>query len=84
VSGGVAAGSGLSLPGSAGDDAMVIAGTFVSGAGGGSHGSTGGAPVSGSGLSNGRNGVGPGSGASGGTGTGVGGQGGPGLVLVEW
>ncbi len=84
VSGGNAAGSGLSLSGGAGGDAMVIGGTFVSGAGGGSHGSAGGAPVSGSGLSNGRNGVGPGSGASGGTGTGVGGQGGPGLVLVEW
>ncbi len=86
TSGGVGAGSGLVVPGSAGGDAFNISGYLLSGAGGSSHGSVGAAQVGGAGSAsiNGRNGVGPGSGASGGVGSGVGGQGGPGLVLVEW
>ncbi len=86
ASGALGAGSGLVVPGGGGGDAVNINGFFLSGAGGGSQGSVGGAQVGGavSASTNGRNGVGPGSGASGGVGSGLGGQGGPGLVLVEW
>ena len=86
ASGAVGAGSGFVVPGGGGGDAVSINGFFLSGAGGGSQGSVGGAQVGGvvSASTNGRNGVGPGSGASGGVGGGLGGQGGPGLVLVEW
>ncbi len=84
--GGVSAGSGLVVPGGSGGDAMSMSSYLLSGLGGGSHGSSGAAQVGGtaSASTNGRNGVGPGSGASGGVGSGVGGQGGPGLVLIEW
>ena len=85
--GGGGSGLGLALPGSAGGDGVGLGGgNWLSGVGGGAHGSIGAAGVTGGSgnLVIGRNGPGPGSGASGGVGGGIGGQGGPGLVLVEW
>ena len=87
ATGGAGYGLGLSIPGSAGGDALnIVSNTWLSGTGGGSHGSVGGLAVTGSasGQVAGRNGAGPGSGAAGGIGGGIGGQGGPGLVLLEW
>ncbi len=85
-SGGIGSGLALAIAGSGGGDALSVGSNWLSGTGGGSHGSAGGLAVTGTsiGLTAGRNGVGPGSGAAGGVGGGIGGQGGPGLVLVEW
>ncbi len=76
----------LSVPGGAGGDAVNLGSNWLSGTGGGGFGSAGALPANGASgaLLIGRNGAGPGSGASGGVGSGTGGQGGPGLVLVEW
>ncbi len=84
--GGSGSGLGLAIPGGAGGDALSLGSNWLSGPGGGAFASSGGLHVSGpsSASLTGRNGSGPGCGAGGGIGSGIGGQGGPGLVLVEW
>lgn len=79
-------GSGLGIPGSLGQGALISGSTWVSGAGGGAFASPGGLGLvlaSGS-NANGNAGAGPGAGGAGGIGNGAGGQGGAGLILVEW
>ena len=79
-------GSGLGLPGGGGGDPFSAGAAWMSGAGGSAHMSGGGLGVVGvsSGSTSGKPAGGPGAGGSGGVGNGVGGQGGPGLVMVEW
>lgn len=79
-------GSGYSRVGSAGGDAFGNGTSWLSGAGGAAHDGCGGVAAVGlnGSSSNGRSAVAPGGGGSGGVNTGIGGQGGPGLVLVEW
>jgi hypothetical protein len=83
---GAGAGSGLTMQGGTGGSAINLGSAWLGGAGGCAFGSGGALAIAGSvsvpiaGL----NGGGPGSGGSGGIGAGLGGQGGPGLVLVEW
>jgi len=86
--GGTGSGSGLLAAGQIGGAAFPLAsGVWVSGRGGGSYGGAGAESVVAEGGSTITNGVAstlPGAGGAGGVGTGLGGQGGPGLVLIEW
>lgn len=83
---GAGAGGTLNLQGSAGGPAYSAGSAWVSGRGGASFGGGGAELAVGSSSStiNGANANLPGGGGAGGVGTGLGGQGGPGLVLVEW
>jgi hypothetical protein len=86
--GGTGSGSGLVAAGQIGGAAFPLAsGVWVSGRGGGSYGGAGAESVvaeGGSTITNGLASTLPGAGGAGGVGAGLGGQGGPGLVLIEW
>ena len=82
--GGSSAGSGSLIPGQVGGMAFLAGSSWVSGRGGASYGGAGAEPVVGSGAMDGHASTLPGAGGAGGIGTGLGGQGGPGLVIVEW
>jgi hypothetical protein len=83
---GAGVGSGLTVLGGLGGSAFGVSETWLSGAGGGAFGGAGAQSVSGtqSAAIAGLAGMAPGAGGSGGIGLGLGGDGGPGLVLVEW
>ncbi len=85
-SGGAGAGTGLLIAGQPGGTAFEAGANWVSGGGGGAFGAAGSVPVIGTSSSavNSPSNPLPGGGGAGGVGTGFGGQGGPGLVLVEW
>jgi hypothetical protein len=85
-SGGSGSGSGFLATGQGGGSAFLSGADWVSGGGGASYGGGGADGVVGP-LSSNLNGAAatlPGGGGAGGIGNGLGGQGGPGLVLVEW
>jgi hypothetical protein len=86
ANGGTGSGSGFSLTGGLGGSAFGASGNWLSGAGGGAFGGSGAQSVSGTQTTAiaGIAGAAPGAGGSGGIGSGLGGNGGPGLVLVEW
>ena len=86
ASGGAGSGQCLTMQGESGGSAFVAGTIWVSGRGGAAFAGGGAEPVlaAASSPQNGHNATLPGSGGSGGIGTGLGGQGGPGLVLVEW
>ncbi len=79
-------GSGFAVGGGAGGDSFGVGGTWLSGPGGSSYAVAGALAVSSAATpsSNGRNAPSLSGGGSGGVGSGLGGQGGAGLVLVEW
>ena len=81
--GGTSAGSGLLLSGQGGGAAFQLTSGWVGGRGGGSYGGAAAEAVVG-GTANGNASTLPGGGGGGGIGGGLGGQGGPGLVLIEW
>ena len=84
TNGGIGTGSGIGVAGSPGGTAFNAGSAWLSGVGGGAFGGAGGQSVSGT-LSAGISATAPGAGGSGGIGsTSVGGNGGPGLVVVEW
>ena len=82
--GGTSAGTGFLIPGQVGGSAFLAGSNWVSGRGGASYGGAGAEPVVTSGNSDGHASTLPGAGGGGAVGTGLGGQGGPGLVIVEW
>jgi len=86
AAGGAGGSTGLSVSGGLGGDPFGAGGVWLSGPGGGSYSGGGGAGAIGAsgGSVAGRDAAGPGGGGSGGVGSGLGGQGGAGLVLVDW
>ncbi len=83
---GAGVGSGLTVSGGFGGSAFGASENWLSGAGGGAFCGAGAQSVSGvqTAAISGLTGVAPGAGGSGGVGSGLGGNGGPGLVLIEW
>jgi hypothetical protein len=86
ATGGGGTGNGLAIEGGAGGSALLINTNFIGGAGGAAYCGGGATAVTSSSgaASNGNFAAQPGGGGGGGIGTGLGGQGGPGLVILEW